>query len=108
MKVSYEVRGAQRDLEFAVLSLSRPNEKCREYFLCLDNRPLVQLKDCDMSNEELLMEHMSFYNELRHLMESSSNENCKFLERFELLQFKGMSFLILNVQYVICAKGICF
>ena len=108
MKVSYEVRGAQRDLEFAVLSLSRPNEKCREYFLCLDNRPLVQLKDCNMSNEELLMEHMSFYDELRHLMESTSNENCKFLERFELLQFKGMSFLMLNVQYVICAKGDCF
>ena len=108
MKVPYEVRGAQRDLEFAVLSLSRHNEMGREYFLCLDNRPLAQLKDCDMSNEELLVEQLSFYNELRQLMESTSNENCKFLERFELLQFKGISFLILNVQYVICAKGDCF
>ena len=51
------------------------------------------------------MEQKSFYDELRHLMESTSNENGKFLEHFELLQFKGMSFLILNVQYVLCAKG---
>ena len=94
MKVPYEVRGAQRNLEFAVLSLSRHNEMGRKYFLCLDNRPFAQLKDCDMTNEELLVEQKSFYDELRHLMESSSNENCKFLERYELLQFKGMSFFI--------------
>ena len=62
----------------------------REYFLCLDNRPLAQLKDCDMTDEELLVEQMSFYDELRHLMESTSNENCKFLEHYELLQFTGM------------------
>jgi len=96
LKVPYEVRGAQRDLEFAVLSLSRHNEKCREYFLCLDNRPLAQLKDCDMSNEELLVEQKSFYDELRHLMESTSNENCKFLEHYELLQFKGSLSSALN------------
>ena len=89
MKVQYEVRGAQRDLEFAVLSLSRHNEKGREYFLCLDNRSLVQLKD-EMTKEELWVEQTSFYNEIRRLMESPSNENCKFLERYELLQFKGM------------------
>ena len=88
LKVPYEVRGAQRNLEFAVLSLSRHNEMGRKYFLCLDNRPFAQLKDCDMTNEELLVEQKSFYDELRHLM--GSNENCKFLEHYELLQFKGM------------------
>jgi len=96
LKVPYEVRGAQRDLEFAVLSLSRHNEKGREYFLCLDNRPLAQLKDCDMTNEELLVEQKSFYDELWQLMESTSNENLNFLERYELLQFKGSLSSALN------------
>ena len=73
----------------------------REYFLCLDNRPLVQLKDCDITNEELLVEQKSLYDELRHLMESTSNENGKFLEHYELLQVKGMSFPLLEP---VCCK----
>ena len=47
-----------------------------------------------MTNEELFEEQKAFYNELKHLMESNSSENSKYLEKFELLQFTGMFFAI--------------
>ena len=81
-------------MEFAVLVLNRLHEKDqlrkKEYFLCLDNRPLVNLKDADMTPDELLVEQKAFYDEFRCLMESHSNEKHNFWERYELLQFRGL------------------
>ena len=65
----------------------RSNAKRKEYFLCLDNRPLVNLYDMSMSPEDLLMEQDSYYNELRRLMDSNPNDNYD--ERYELLKFTG-------------------
>jgi len=88
IKFPYEIRGNPRTLEFAIVVLDpRSNAKRKEYFLCLDNRPLVNLYDMSMSPEDLLMEQDSYYNELRRLMDSNPNDNYD--ERYELLKFTG-------------------
>lgn len=91
LKISYECRGAHREMEYGIFVLTRGNEKDlsrkKEYFLCIDNRPLVNLKDADMTLDELQTEQKAFFDEFCSLMESYSNG--QFWERYELLQFTG-------------------
>ena len=78
LKVPYEVRGAQRILEPSVVSLIQQNSTTREYFLCLDNRPLRQLKGHFFSNEK------SFFKQIEQ-----NSANFTFLDISALSCFLG-------------------
>lgn len=93
LKIPYECRGAKREMEYAVFVLTRSKEtdlsKKKEYFICLDNRPLVNLKDANMTAGDLQIEQKAFYDEICLLMDSHSDEKNNYRDRFELLKFSG-------------------
>ena len=87
-------------MEYGIFVLTRANEKDqamkKEYFLCIDNRPLVNLKDADMTPDELKIEQKAFYDEFRFLMESHSNEKHNYLESYKVLKFTGKYFFVMD------------
>ena len=86
-------------MEYGIFVLTRANEKDqaikKEYFLCIDNRPLVNLKDADMTPDELKIEQKAFYDEFCFLMESHSNEKHNYFERYKVLKFTGKYFCVI-------------
>ena len=62
MSLPYKLGTGERFLELSTIRLVRRNNPKKEaYFACLDNRPLVNLVDCEMSDEELYYEQEAYF-----------------------------------------------
>lgn len=79
--VTVNFSGSVRPIEFHILSL-RPQ---KDYFLFLDQRPLANLFEVDMTDEDMLEEQTTYYNHLEDLVKKDAA--CD--KRLQILRFSG-------------------
>ena len=88
LRVPYQISGARRSTDLVVIKLTRQGMKTKDYFLCVDNRPLNNLADLTLhgfTSGQVQTECKAYYRALRHMVKN--NEHCA--QRFQLLAFKG-------------------
>lgn len=73
-----------RHLEFQVLSFLKEDKK-KDYFLCLDQRPLANLYEFEMTDSQMIEEQESYYNELERLV--NNDPTCS--ARIEIVKVSG-------------------
>jgi len=92
ISVPYEISGGQRSMDFVVIKLTRLQHgriKKRDYFLCVDNRPLNNLADLPdfqgLSTGQVYSQCRAYYRDLSQMIKN--DDICA--QRFHVLAFQG-------------------
>ena len=91
VSLSYESNGSKRNVELHVIAPKQTDPTKQDFFLCLDNRPLNDLAQLNLSSEEHVMSKRAYHCRLKLKIEQTKAE-----QRIHLLDSEGSRLLIVT------------